>query len=1118
MKKLLLILFLCFACTIANKLTAQSLDFKNTVYYTAVSNALTSSGQSLGSEGFDYSSAAASHPIFNGGIFFPVVDFQGNNIWVKVTHIAADPNGTAVGANIPATCSDPFRAGFGGWGGFLYQFEIYKDAALIGIPSNTLDGLFPSNISVESIETLSAGEWLSFELLNAESNNWALNSINFTGSNPGSNPGFSAVNIPWPGSQPPPGFSTTFPASSKNIYVVDYGGGSYAEFKMSAENVSKFNYGYEYTGGCGGYQGMNLSFGNKVIPRVGIAVSQGGNPGCAGSLQEFTATPVNAGTSPSYQWKKNGIDVPSATGATYSSTSFATGDVITCVMTTSLNVVATSNSITILTPLTASTWYLDADGDQYYTGSPVVSCTSPGTGYTTTVIAGGDCKDDNINVHPGAVEICGNGIDDNCNGQIDENCAGTQCDNNLHVTTGQSGVQIGKLDIGGNQLTIEATFKRTDPYIGGPLYAGDLVSKHSNQYDCNYLLRPNGVAIATVNGFSSVDIDCEIELNKTYHVAMVYDGTTLKFYRNGVLKGSSAASGNLITNNFITAIGSCAFFPNNFNEDFKGFINEVRFWNIARTQAEINQYITTSLPNPQTQTGLLAYYQFNDLLNKQGNATWNASILGNATINATNPDCTNALTDICILYTFYKDADGDTYGDPAISVTNYTGIAPTGFVTNNTDCDDTKAAINPATVWYKDADNDGYSDGATLKQCLEPVGYKLATNLTATSGDCKDALNAVHPGATEICGNGIDDNCDGQIDEGCTLYTFYKDADGDTYGDPASFITNYTGVVPEGYVNNKTDCDDTKPTVHPGAVEICGNGIDDNCNGQIDEGCTLYTFYKDADGDTYGNPLLSVTNYTGVVPAGYVNNKTDCDDTKPTVHPGAVEICGNGIDDNCNGQIDEGCTGPITVSICDASITEGNCGTKLLCFAVNLSQAAIATSTVKYKTSNGTAMSTSDYKAADATITFAAGQSVKYVCVVINGDYKIEQNETFYVTLYSPVNLVLGNRKTATGTIINDDKCGSREAGITSKFGEEPSILNVPTLLRRSQQLKIPNLPANNKVMLYNANGRLMLNTANYSNNANLSNMAAGMYYYNIIITNKEGMQEMFKGKIVIMD
>lgn len=270
---------------------AQSLDFKTTIYYTAAANTLTSSGTSL--TGFDFSSAASTHPIFNGGIYFPVVDFQGNNIWVRVKHIAADPNGTSVGVNVPATCGDPFRAGFGGWAGFLYEFEIYQDANLTGAPSNMLNGLYPSNISVESIETLSAGEWVSFELLNAESSSWVLNSTSFTGSNPGSNPGFSAVNIPWPGSQPPVGFSTTFPVASKNIYVVDYGGNSYAEFRMSADNVSRFYYGYEYTGLCGGYQGMNMSFGIKSTAPLKLLSFKGENSKNINLLQWQTANEIN---------------------------------------------------------------------------------------------------------------------------------------------------------------------------------------------------------------------------------------------------------------------------------------------------------------------------------------------------------------------------------------------------------------------------------------------------------------------------------------------------------------------------------------------------------------------------------------------------------------------------------------------------------------------------------------------------------------------------------------------------------------------------------------------------------------------------------------------------------
>ena len=72
------------------------------------------------------------------------------------------------------------------------------------------------------------------------------------------------------------------------------------------------------------------------------------------------------------------------------------------------------------------------------------------------------------------------------------------------------------------------------------------------------------------------------------------------------------------------------------------------------------------------------------------------------------------------------------------------------------------AASPCSTVLYRDADEDGYGDPArVIVSCAQPGGYVL------TAGDCNDASAAVHPGATEAC-NGIDDDCDGQIDEDAT--------------------------------------------------------------------------------------------------------------------------------------------------------------------------------------------------------------------------------------------------------------------------------------------------------------------------------------------------------------
>jgi len=197
-----------------------------------------------------------------------------------------------------------------------------------------------------------------------------------------------------------------------------------------------------------------------------------------------------------------------------------------------------------------------------------------------------------------------------CNGQL-------SCNNWLNLPSYQSSVSVGDLDVPGNQITVEAVFVRTAPYSGGYNWAGDLVSKHVGPNDANYLLRPNNAEITTTNGYFSTPAVCEIELNKVYHAAMVYDGTTLKFYRNGFLMSSVPATGNLFQNNHQARIG--LYDGSLFNTNLIGYINEVRIWNVAKTQAQIQTFMNSALPNPTTQTGLLAYYTFDNLLNKQGN-------------------------------------------------------------------------------------------------------------------------------------------------------------------------------------------------------------------------------------------------------------------------------------------------------------------------------------------------------------------------------------------------------------------------------------------------------------------------------------------------------------------
>jgi hypothetical protein len=92
--------------------------------------------------------------------------------------------------------------------------------------------------------------------------------------------------------------------------------------------------------------------------------------------------------------------------------------------------------------------------------------------------------------------------------------------------------------------------------------------------------------------------------------------------------------------------------------------------------------------------------------------------------------------------------------------------------------------------------------------------------------DCNDSNAAINPGATETC-NGVDDDCDGSIDEGVGSSTFYRDADSDGYGNPSSTTT--ACAAPSGYVSDNTDCLDSDGTVNPGAAEVCGDGLDNDC-------------------------------------------------------------------------------------------------------------------------------------------------------------------------------------------------------------------------------------------------------------------------------------------------
>jgi len=277
------------------------------------------------------------------------------------------------------------------------------------------------------------------------------------------------------------------------------------------------------------------------------------------------------------------------------------------------------------------------------------------------------------------------------------------------------------------------------------------------------------------------------------------------------------------------------------------------------------------------------------------------------------------------LHTYWPDVDGDGYGNPSAPISIPDTSPPAGYVDNDDDCNDNNPNYNTGSnactgdTLYPDFDGDGFGDdGGGLPDTDAPDGY------VEDNTDCNDANSAINPGATEICDSidnncngsidegfdadadgladcndtedcdGIDNNGDGSIDEGCAEpVTWYRDADGDGYGDPTD--STEATEQPDGYVDNDGDCDDTDFSYN------------------LD--CTYPTWYPDEDGDSYGNPDAPVTEKDQ--PDGYVSSNDDCNDENAAVNPAATEVCDE-IDNDCDGTADDGldCDGADVETLC----------------------------------------------------------------------------------------------------------------------------------------------------------------------------------------------------------
>jgi hypothetical protein len=214
-----------------------------------------------------------------------------------------------------------------------------------------------------------------------------------------------------------------------------------------------------------------------------------------------------------------------------------------------------------------------------------------------------------------------------------------------------------------------------------------------------------------------------------------------------------------------------------------------------------------------------------------------------------------------------------------------------------------------AAVEGTDSDGDGYTNIEEIRELSFPgdpndVPSPPPPSCTDWDGDgynvegsgcgavdCDDADAGIHPGATEYCNDGVDNDCDLLVDAedpdaiGCQPSC--SDGDGD-------------GFAIEGAECGPIDCDDADASVNPNALEDCTDEVDNDCDQLVDS--------MDPDA-TDCPPDCIDTDGDGYASNGGVCGPIDCDDDDASVHPGAIDTCGNGIDEDCSGN-DAACPPP----------------------------------------------------------------------------------------------------------------------------------------------------------------------------------------------------------------
>ncbi len=582
-------------------------------------------------------------------------------------------------------------------------------------------------------------------------------------------------------------------------------------------------------------------------------------------------------------------------------------------------------------------WFVDEDGDSFAGDQPVVACERP----DDAVDQRGDCDDNDTLVNPAAVELC-DGLDNNCAEGVDEGVMEVFYADADDDGFGDAAVSEAACEPREGLVSNDDDCDDTlaDVHPDAPEYCNGRDDDCDGAVDDGAAEQVAWYADADGDGFgdpTEVVWDCN-EVPGRLTDSADCDDTNASVHPDAdeVCNGRDDDCDGLVDDD--TAVDPTTWY---LDTDGDGYGSDTSTWSSCEApdgyvalngdcddtstmyHPDASESDCTD-PNDYNCDGSVGYAD----VDGDGWAACaecddvNASNYPGAieTCDGADNDCDGTIdeADAIDALTWYADADGDGYGDPAVATLSCD--APFGSVADNLDCDDADSLVNPAGVescngvdddcdgavdedtavdaatWYTDGDGDGYGDASTSSTaCSQPAGS------VADNTDCNDARSTAHPGATEYC-NTEDDDCDGVVDnDAADARTYWQDSDADGYGNAAVYTEACS--TPAGYTRDDDDCDDTDASVNPGAAELC-NGVDDDCNGSVDDGAGgTTTFYEDSDGDGYGDSGSTTLDCS--VPAGFVSDSTDCEDGDASINPAAIDDCDT-LDNDCSGYADDG--------------------------------------------------------------------------------------------------------------------------------------------------------------------------------------------------------------------